>query len=210
MATTPPDVDELLRRTGQGDPAARDQLLGRHRQRLRAMVALRLDRRLAARLDPSDVVQEVLAQASRRLPDYLRERPIAFYPWLRQMALEHLIQLHRRHVLAKKRSVRREEPTLPPLPDESVEELADRLVGSASGPSQRLVRQEARERVRAALDGLAAIDREVLELRHLEQLSVTETAAVLGISAGATRTRHLRALQHVRKLLQGPSGEEKP
>jgi len=91
-----------------------------------------------------------------------------------------------------------------------VEELADRLAASASSPSQRLVRREARERVRAALGQLAPADREVLELRHLEQLSVAEAAAVLGVSPGAAKTRHLRALQRLRGLLEGPSGEEKP
>jgi RNA polymerase sigma-70 factor, ECF subfamily len=87
MSPASPDTDELLNRTAHGDRAARDQLLVRHRQRLRQAVAYRLDRRLAARVDPSDVVQEVLAEAARKLPDYLRERPLPFYPWLRQMAL---------------------------------------------------------------------------------------------------------------------------
>jgi RNA polymerase sigma-70 factor, ECF subfamily len=205
-----PDTDELLNRTAQGDGAARDELLVRHRQRLRQAVAYRLDRRLAARVNPSDVVQEVLAEASRRLPEYLRERPLPFYPWLRQMALERLVALHRRHVQAQRRSVRREEAGLPALPDESAEELAGRLAASASSPSQRLVRREARERVRAALSRLPPADREVLELRHLEQLSVAETAAVLGVSPGAAKTRHLRALQRLRGLLEGPSAEGRP
>ncbi len=205
-----PDTDELLNRTARGDAAARDELLVRHRQRLRQAVAYRLDRRLAARVDPSDVVQEALAEASRRLPEYLRRRPLPFYPWLRQMALERLAALHRRHVQAQRRSVRREEAGLPALPDESAQELAERLAASASSPSQRLVRNEARERVRAALGRLAPADREVLELRHLEQLSVAETAAVLGVSAGAAKTRHLRALQRLRGLLENPSAEETP
>jgi RNA polymerase sigma-70 factor (ECF subfamily) len=203
-----PDTDQLLNRTAQGDPAARDELLVRHRQRLRQAVAYRLDRRLAARVDPSDVVQEVLAEASRRLPEYLLRRPLPFYPWLRQMALERLVALHRRHVQAQRRSVRREEGGLPGLPDESAEELAGRLAASASSPSQRLARREAREQVRAALGRLAPADREVLELRHLEQLSVAETAAVLGVSPGAAKTRHLRALQRLRALLEGRPGEE--
>jgi RNA polymerase sigma-70 factor (ECF subfamily) len=208
MAPASPDTDELLDRTAHGDRAARDQLLTRHRQRLRQAVAYRLDRRLAARVDPSDVLQEVLAEASRRLPDYLRERPLPFYPWLRQMALERLAELHRRHVRAQRRSVRREEPGLLPLPDESASELADRLVNSASSPSQRLLRREARERVQAALRLLAPADREVLELRYLEQLSAAETAAVLGLSAGAARSRHLRAVRRLRALLEGPAGQE--
>src|SRR6516165_5011523 len=92
------DTDELLERAGSGDTTAREQLLIRHRARLRRMVAVRLDRRLAARVDPSDVVQETLAEAARNLADYLRERPIPFYPWLRRLAWERLVKLHRRHI----------------------------------------------------------------------------------------------------------------
>jgi RNA polymerase sigma-70 factor (ECF subfamily) len=159
MAPASPDTDELLGHTAQGDRAARDQLLVRHRRRLRRAVAYRLDRRLEARVDPSDVVQEVLAEASRRLPDYLRERPLPFNPWLRQMVLERLAELHRRQVRAQRRSVRREEPDLLPLPDESASEPADRLADSASSPSQLLLRREARQRVRAALGRLPAAER---------------------------------------------------
>jgi RNA polymerase sigma-70 factor (ECF subfamily) len=206
--TTSPDTDELLRRSSGGDPDARNLLLVRHRTQLRQMVAVRLDRRLAARVDPSDVVQEVLAEAAQRLPDYLRERPLPFYPWLRQLAAERLIDLHRRHLHAKRRSVRREEPGgLAGLPDESAEALADRLAASATGPSQHLLREEARVRVRAALGQLSPRDREVLELRHLEGLSVAETAAALGIAVGAVKVRHLRALTRLRALLDLP-GEQ--
>src|SRR3954468_14879787 len=119
MPSNDPDTDDLLDSAARGDQAAREELLARFRTRLRQMIAVRLDRRLAPRLDPSDVVQEALAEAARRLPDYLRERPLPFYPWLRQLALERLIDLHRHHVRASKRSVQREERSLPPLPDES-------------------------------------------------------------------------------------------
>lgn len=190
MALTPSDSDELLRRTAGGDPAALDQMLVRHLERLRKMIARRLDQRLAARLDPSDVMQDVLAEAASRLPKYLRDRPIAFYPWLRQIAVERLIELHRHHVQAQRRSVGREETG---LADGSTDELAGRLAASTSSPSQHLMRQEAREQVRQALNRLPPDDREVLELRHVEQLSGAETAAVLGISPGAARVRHLRA-----------------
>src|SRR5262245_4406773 len=103
MPPVPSDTDNLLARTMQGDRGARDQLLGRHRDRLRRMIAWRLDRQLSARVDPSDVVQEVLAEADRKLPDYLRDRPLAFYPWLRQLAEDRLVELHRRHVQARQR-----------------------------------------------------------------------------------------------------------
>src|SRR5215469_15978069 len=110
MPTSSPDTDELLARTAHGDQAAREQLITRHRARLRKMVAYRLDRRLRVRVDPSDVVQEVLAEASRKLPQYLQQRPLPFYPWLRQMAETRLIDLRRRHLESQRRSVCREEP----------------------------------------------------------------------------------------------------
>ncbi len=201
MTTASPDTDELLARTANGDRAARDQLITRHRARLRKMVGYHLDRRMRARVDPSDVVQEVLAEASRKLPDYLRQRPLPFYPWLRQMAEAHLFALKRRHLRTQKRTVHREEPGILALPEESAAELASRLVTSATSPSQRLLREEARQRVQAALEQLSSRDRQVLELRHLEQLSVAETAAVLGINEGAVKTRHVRALQRLRNLL---------
>jgi RNA polymerase sigma-70 factor (ECF subfamily) len=206
MTTKPPDTEELLRQASQGDRAARDGLLARHRGRLRQMVAWRLDRRLAARVDPSDVVQEVLAEADRKLGRYLRERPLPFFPWLRQLAGEHLVALHRRHVRARGRSVLREEPGALALPDESAAELAARLVTSATSPTQQALRQEARARVRWALEQLPERDREVLVLRHLEQLPVADTAEVLGVSAGAVKVRHLRALERLRALL-GPNEE---
>src|ERR1700747_3055407 len=102
------DTEQLLERVVTGDAAARDELLQRHRSQLRRMVAVRVDPRLAARVDPSDVVQESLAEAPATLDRYLRERPLPFYPWLRQFAERRLIDLHRRHVKARRRSVTRE------------------------------------------------------------------------------------------------------
>jgi RNA polymerase sigma-70 factor (ECF subfamily) len=200
------DTDELLDRSAQGDLDARDRLLVRHRSRLRKMVALRLDRRLLPRIDASDVVQDVMVEAAQRLPEYLRERPMPFYPWLRQLAWDRLIDLKRRHVQAQRRSILREEPDVLALPDESAAELAERLILSGSSPSEQMLREEARERVRLALDRLPALYRDVLELRHLEQLSVAETAAVLGVSDGTVKTRHVRALKRLREILDSMKG----
>jgi RNA polymerase sigma-70 factor (ECF subfamily) len=207
MTPTQPDTEDLLRKADDGDRAARDRLLQRHRGRLSKMVALRLDRRLAARVDASDVVQEVLAEADRKLERYLRERPLPFYPWLRQLAAEHLLVLHRRHVKAARRSVRREQPDVVGLPDESAVRLAELLVTSATGPTQRVLRAEMCARVRAALSRLAEADREVLTLRHLEELSVADTAAVLDLTPAAVKMRQLRALTKLRALLDDNGGE---
>src|SRR5262245_34138429 len=172
------------------------------------MVHVRLDRRLAARVDASDVVQEALAEAAGKLDGFLRDRPLPFYPWLRRLAWERLAGLHRRHVRAQRRAVDREETALP-LNDHSALELAERLFAKGSHPAARLQRQELRDRVLAALAVLKEIDREVLVLRHLEQLPAKEIAAVLGVSEGAVHVRHLRALRRLRdRLTAGPPGGE--
>src|SRR4051794_27339865 len=183
MATAP-DTDDLLRRTAAGDPDAPGRLLARHRARLRKLVGWRLDRRLAPRVDPSDVVQDVLAEASRRLPAYLRDRPLPFYPWLRQLAADRLAEMHRRHVGAERRSVLREEPGVLALPDESAAELAGRLVTSSAGPSQRLLREELRRRVQEALRRLPGRGRGGLVLRELGELPGGGAAGGLGGKPG--------------------------
>ena len=202
MPQAAPDTDELLRRAEHGDGQARQAVLVRHRDRLKQMIAVRLDRRLAARVDPSDIVQDVLLEAARGLDDYLRQRPVPFYPWLRQLAWDRLIELHRRHLHAQRRSVKREEALAPHLSDESAMQLADRVLARQSSPSDRAIRLELRSRIRAALDQLGERDREVLVLRHLEQLSTREIAAVLGIREGAVKVRHLRALERLRAFLE--------
>ena len=190
------DSAQLLEQVACGDRAARTVLLERHRLRLRQMIALRLDRRLWARVDPSDVVQEALAEADEKLLDYASRRPLPFYPWLRCLAWERLVQLHRRHVRAGKRSVTREQPAATaPDPDHDPRRPAD------AGPVGALLRAELRGRVRAALDQLSADDRAVLVLRHFEQRPVREAAARLGVSEGALKVRHLRALRRFRDLL---------
>ena len=206
MADTASDTEQLLDRAAAGDGSARDQLLERHRPKLKRMVAVRLDRRIAARVDPSDVVQEALADAARRLDDYLRKRPMPYYPWLRRLAWDRLDKAHRRHT-ARRRSVDREEP--PDLPNESALKLADRLLAPNTDPARAVLRKEKRERVRALLDHLVAGDREVLVLRFLERLSTTEAAAVMEITPGAVRLRLMRALDRLRQNLGDDSlGED--
>jgi RNA polymerase sigma-70 factor (ECF subfamily) len=206
VPTKRPDTEELLRRSADGDGAARQELLARHRDRLRQMIAVRLDQRLLARLDPSDVVQEVLVEAHEKLDDYLKQPPLPFYPWLRQLAWQRLLKIHQHHH-AQKRSVRREGPELLALPEESLGDLAERLVVSGSSPSKHVIREEMRQRVRDALDRLGERDREVLVLRYLEQLSLAEIAAVVGTTEGAIKTRHAQALLRLQALL-GEEGEE--
>ena len=134
-------TSELVTLAGQGDDDARRELLERYRDYLRRMVASRLDRRLAARLDPSDIVQETLADAAGRMDDYLRNQTLPFFGWLRLLAGEHIRDAHRHHLFAQKRSITRES-RVPEFTDESAVDLARHLMAHDTSPSNRLVREE--------------------------------------------------------------------
>ena len=202
------DTEQLLLRAGRNDHSARDQLFTRHRGQLRRMVRARMDDRLAVRIDPSDVVQGVLAEAAQGLPDYLQDRPLPFYLWLRELAWKRLVDLRRRHIEAQKRSVTREEAWRSMLSEHSANDLAGRLISNEPSASRRLIREELLDRVRAALDVLPDADREVLVLRYLEQLTVRQVAAVLGTTEGAVSMRQLRAVERIRKLLDDDLSSE--
>ena len=193
------ETEELLTRIRGGDRSAAEELFARHRPRLRRMIMARLDERLASRVDPSDVVQDTMAIACRKLPEYLEGARFPFYPWLRQIAWDRLVDIHRQHLHANKRTVRQEVSL--GLSEASAMQLADRLASSNSGPTAHLLREELRARVRSLLARLADGDREVLVLKHLEELSNSECAAVLGISVEAVKKRYLRALGRVRALM---------
>jgi len=198
---------DLLDRARGGDPDALNELFARHRDRLRRMVAGRLDDRLRARVDASDVIQEAQLEVLQRLPEYLANRPLPFYLWLRLEVGKHLIYVHRRHLGADKRDVRRDVPIgSPGMPDPSSTALAAALVAAGPSPSQDAVRAEQADRVRAALDRLEPGDREVLALRHFEMLSRGETAAVLGITDAAASKRYVRALDRLETALAGAVG----
>jgi RNA polymerase sigma-70 factor (ECF subfamily) len=192
---------ELLRRASARDESAVGPLLDCYRDRVRKLVTSRLDRRLSARVDPSDVVQETLLEAGRRLPEYLRRPGVAFYPWLRGLAVDRLIDLHRRHLGAQGRSVSREEPLGAPTTDQSDHDLAGRLVDSWTGPDRRVEREEQRQRVQAALARLEPDQRELLTLLYYEELPPSEAAAVLGVTDRTARRRHREALERLGALL---------
>jgi RNA polymerase sigma-70 factor (ECF subfamily) len=194
------DTDQLLASVAHGEAAAAAALLTRHEQRLRRMVGLRIDPRLAARLDPSDVVQETLAEAHRRLPAFAADRPMPFYPWLRGIAWDKLIEITRRHITAQRRSVNRE-AACGELSGASQAVLADRLMATSPTPSELVMRAEVRTRVLRALAELPPQDHELIVLKHLEELSVPEIAAVLGIGHEAVYSRYRRAVQRLHRLL---------
>jgi RNA polymerase sigma-70 factor (ECF subfamily) len=199
MGSETSSVELLLDRAAEGDNSARNELLEHNRPRLRKMIAARLDRRIKRRVDPSDVIQDVIQKADGRMSDYLQHRAIPFYPWLRQIAWEQLVDLHRRHVVSQKRSVRREDH--PPLPDESAMQLAGRLIRGGLSPSGQLMHEELIERVQTSLSILREGDREVLVMKYIEQLSTTEIACVLQISERTVQARHRRAIQRMHELL---------
>jgi RNA polymerase sigma-70 factor (ECF subfamily) len=196
------ETRQLVFRAIGGDRSAIEELLANFRPQLRRMVAVRMDSRLKARFDPSDVVQSVLAEAAQKMVAF-QKPPEQFYPWLRQLAWDELARLHRDHIRTKKRSVSREEDDWRGrAADESMLQLADRLAAQQLGPGSRLVHKELRTRVRAALAELAPPDREVLVLRFLEQLNISDTAAALGITEAAVKSRQFRAVERLGKLLR--------
>jgi RNA polymerase sigma-70 factor (ECF subfamily) len=190
-------VEELIDCASQGDETARHKLLEYYRDYLRRMVAVRLDRRLSARVDPSDIVQETLIEADRRFAEYLHDRPMPFFAWLRQIAASRIMENHRLHLAARKRSVAFE-AAAGELPDESTFALARLVLANDSSPSDRLIRKEQQERIWKTVGSMPAKDREVLVMRHLEHLSTAEIADTLGISEGAVKARLVRAFIRLR------------
>lgn len=192
----------LLQQARQGDTVAVDQLLALHREPLRRMIALRLDPALAGRLDASDVVQDVLLEASRRLQDYLRDPAMPFALWLRHLARDHVIDAHRRHRKAQRRSLDREQPLIPARPaDASSVEIMAQFFDHELTPASAAIHHEMYRRLEAAIAALEDNDREVILMRLHENLSNQEVAAVLGLSEAATSMRYLRAVRRLRAVL---------
>jgi RNA polymerase sigma-70 factor, ECF subfamily len=197
----------LLRRAAQGDQAAWGALLVRSRDRLRRMVALRLDRRLQGRVDPSDIIQEAYIDASARLAEYARQPDMPFFLWLRFLTGQRLLRVHRQHLGAEMRDVAREVSLYRgALPAATSAALAAQLLGRDTRPSEAAVRAERSIRLQEALNSMDPLDREVLALRHFEQLSNAEAARVLGLQEGAAAKRYVRALKRLRLILDARPG----
>jgi RNA polymerase sigma-70 factor, ECF subfamily len=195
-------TEELLAQAKKGDSHAADQLLAGHRERLRRMIELRLDPAIAARVDASDVVQETLLEASRRLDAYLRDPVMPFHLWLRHIAKDRLIDAHRRHRQAKRRGVDREQPAVPAgLRDHSSIEMAGQFVDQELTPASAAMKEELKRRLHAAIGELEEDDREIILMRHFEQMSNQEVAALHGVTEAAASMRHLRALRRLKELL---------
>lgn len=195
------NTEQLLAQAAAGEATAMDELFARHRAKLQRMVRFRIDRRLSTRIDASDVVQEALLTAARELPDYLKERPLPFYVWLRRLAWERMLDLHRHHLAAQKRAVTRETAAPIALGDDSLDCLAQGLVWLGPGPLELALRQEMRLRLEQALFKLDEQPREVLVLRYLEQLQYAEIAAIMGLDEETVKLRHLAGIRRLRKLI---------
>jgi RNA polymerase sigma-70 factor (ECF subfamily) len=196
------DLGRLLARAAANDDAAVGELFSLYRDRLRRMILLRLDTRLRGRLDPSDVLQEAFLEFARALPEYIKKPDAPFYLWVRLITGRRLLALHREHLGTRMRDARREVSIgRGAHPEASSAALAAQLLGSLTTPSQALHRAELRARVRDALDQMEPTDREVLALRHYEQLTNRETAFLLGLTEAAASVRFIRALRRLKEML---------
>ncbi len=191
------ETRRLLDQAAKGDRQAFERLFRKYRPFIHAAVELRLDARLRARVDPSDVVQETQMEAFQRLGDYLDRRPMPFRLWLRKTAHERLIKLHEQHIRAARRSVKREVP----LPDRSSLDLARQLLAKGATASQQAVQQELASQVRQALGELSEANREILLMRYVEKLSNQEAGYVLGLNPDTVSKRHGRALMRLQEIL---------
>lgn len=202
---------ELLGRAVAGDQEAFRLLFSAHRERLKRMISLRMNRRVRGRVDDSDILQEAFLDAARKLDEYAAGPILPFFLWIRRLAELKLAEAHRRHLGTGARDAGREvslhQGCLPPADTAS---LAAQLLGSLTSPSRAASRAELRLMVQEALNAMDPADREVLALKHFEQLSTSEIAQVLGLSKAGAGSRYLRAIKRLRAALAVPTDGELP
>jgi RNA polymerase sigma-70 factor, ECF subfamily len=202
------DTERLIERARAGDRQALNDIFTRYRGRLLRMVEMRLDWRLQARLDASDVIQDAFLLVATRLEEYLRDPKLPLFLWLRLVVGERLAQLHRHHLGTHMRDAGREVSLYrEAMPAASSAALVAQLLGKHTSPTQTAVRAERMLRLQEALNSLDPIDREVLSLRHFEELTRAETAAVLGIEESAAAKRYVRALKRLKDVLGAMGGD---
>jgi RNA polymerase sigma-70 factor (ECF subfamily) len=203
----PTEIDELLRRAGDGDERAVTELFDRYRKRLKQMIRLRLDRRLQGRVDPSDVLQDAYIDLTEQLPSYCARPEMPFFLWLRLVAGQRLMRVHRHHLGAAMRDAGREVSLYKgALPQASSVSIAAQLLGRFTSASQAAVRAERQLQLQAAINSMEEIDREIIALRHFEELSNGEVAEVLGLSKAAASNRYIRAMVRLQAILESLPG----
>jgi RNA polymerase sigma-70 factor, ECF subfamily len=198
MGAEQDQTQDLLDRARGGDEAAFEELFRRHRVRLKQVIRFRMDPRLAARADASDILQETYLEAFRRLPKYLESEKMPFYLWLRWIAREKVMAMYRRHLGAERRAIAQEVPL---LPTDSSAEFVRGVMSPGPTPSQNLAKAELAERLRVALGKLDQEERDLILWRHFEKLSIRETAQMLQITEAAASKRYIRTLEKLRNLL---------
>ncbi len=197
-------TQELLHNAADGDTDAINQLMERHRSALRRMVRLRMDQKLMRRVDVSDVVQDVLIEANRRLATYLEQPKMSFHLWLRHIARDRIIDTHRRHRVSAKRSIDREQPLATPSGgDKSSILLANQLRDSRLTPAAAATQKEIAKQVEASIAKLDERDAEIIVMRLYEQLSNQEVAEALHLTEPAASMRYLRAIRRLKERLVG-------
>lgn len=209
MWPTDDKTEELLLGAKNGDQEAVNRLINRHRGAVQRMVQMRLDHKIRRRVDVSDVVQDVMIDASRRLQDYLANPVMPFHLWLRHIAKDRIIDAHRRHRGSQKRSVDREQGlAVPGADDHSTMDLVAQFCDGELTPAAAATQREMAQRVEAAITELGEQDGEIIIMRHYEQLSNQEVAQALGLSEPAASMRYLRAVRRLRAMLVGSEGDE--
>jgi RNA polymerase sigma-70 factor (ECF subfamily) len=201
------DTQHLVTRAAGGDAQALTELMERYRARLKRMVGLRMDRRLQGRVDASDVVQEALIEASRRLDEYAANPPMGFYLWLRWLTGERLLNTHRQHLGTQKRDAGQEVSLYRrAMPEACSVSIAQQLLGQLTSPTQAVARAEMQLIVQEVLNSMDPIDREILVLRNFEQMSTSETAEALGIKRSTASKRYITALKRLKQALSAIPG----
>ena len=208
MWPTADQTRDLVERAKTGEAEAVNALLLAHREALRRAIDLRLDPVLARRVDASDIVQDVLLEANQRLGDYLKNPAMPFHLWLRHLAQDRIIDTHRRHRQAQRRSIDREQPIQKPAwGDESSLQLVSQLMADDATPASAALHHELQARLGQALELLPDPDRDIILMRHHEQLSNQEVAGIFQLTEAAASMRYLRALRKLRVLLTGQEEE---
>ena len=207
MSDEAPTTDQLLARASTGDAAAWGELLTFHQERLMRMVGFHMDPRVRGRIDAADVVQEAFVEASAHREVYFRAPTVPLFLWLRGVVSNKLLEMHRHHLGAHMRDAKRDRPIDgPSRSDDTSAALCAHLTAGLTHASVAAVRGEVKARLAEALDTMDPTDREVLAMRHFEQLTNAEAAQVIGIQERAAAKRYLRALERLKQILSEMPG----
>ena len=199
-------TQSLVDRAQMGDEAAMTELFVQHRERLKRMVRVRMDRRVQARVSDSDVLQEAFVDLANQLPNYAKSPDLPFFLWLRRLTGQRLAKIHRFHLGQQKRNAALEVSNKNLIPDASSVFVAAQLADQMTSAAGRAIRAETQKKVEQVLETMSPGDREIISLRNIEQLSNAEIALILGISNKAASKRYTRAILRVKSVLEGIPG----